>query len=865
MLEKTISHYHIKEKIGGGGMGVVYKADDTKLHRSVALKFLPASFSFDEEAKKRFIYEAQAASSIQHNNICNIHDIDETEDGQLFICMDFYNGETLKHKIQKGPLKINTAVDISIQTAQGLLKVHEQKIIHRDIKPANIFVTDDGIVKILDFGLAKLSGQVNITKMGSTIGTVAYMSPEQALGEKIDNRTDIWSLGVVLYEMLTGRTPFQSDFDQAVLYSILNEEPEPVSSLRTDVPLELERIILKALNKSPEDRYQHIDEMIVDLRNIKRTEQISAARPVKLSRNFKFSGFVFKTILVLLLLFSVTAVWTFIQRSNSMKEKRKFIAVLPFKPITNSAEDKYFAEGIHDDIMIQLSKIGELKVIAKSSVMEYQNSNKPLNSIADELGVGVILDGSTRRNEDMIRVNARLVDPSSGENLWAETYDRPYEDIFEIQSDLAQKIAAALQIKLAKEEIISIETEPTENMLAWDYFRKGKYFWEVSYNYEGNLNAAEMFEKASEIDTLFSLAWAYQSMAYSVITAQSPEFDQRSKFIKKAEYALEKASQTKTELPELHLARAHYQYHITNNLDEALRETEIANKIKPNDANTLYFLSIILSNKGNWKRGYELAELTYQLDPKGTGGPLLGSWSAFGLGKYKDAEKWADVMIQIDPESGSGYSNKIRAVLDGLGEIDRANSILKEAKRFVKRDTYHLTSFEFWIHIYKRNYYAALKAIDNWEYPIRFYLRAIAYSLLYNHKYAVANFDSARIEYTTLLKDHPENQNARLRLGIAYAGLGDKINAFNEVSKTSKDFRRNLESEHIYLYILLGRFDEALQILDSYLDERTELTHYMLKLDPRFDPIRHTTLFNKLLERTKTINKSTIIDTEIFK
>src|SRR3990172_6983552 len=268
MIGQTISHYKILEKLGGGGMGVVYKAEDTKLHRTVALKFLPPAFSFDEEAKQRFVHEAQAASSLQHNNICNIHDIDETEDGKIFICMDFYDGETLKKKIESGPLKIDDAIETTLQIASGLQKAHEKGIIHRDIKPANIFITNDIAVKILDFGLAKLSSQTVLTKMGSTVGTIAYMSPEQTRGDEVDQRTDIWSLAVVLYEMITGRLPFKGEYENALVYSILNVDPEPITSVRTGVPMELERIVEKALAKNLSERYQHLDDMLADLRSM---------------------------------------------------------------------------------------------------------------------------------------------------------------------------------------------------------------------------------------------------------------------------------------------------------------------------------------------------------------------------------------------------------------------------------------------------------------------------------------------------------------------------------------------------------------------------------------------------------------------
>jgi len=270
MIGKTISHYKILEKLGGGGMGVVYKAEDIKLKRTVALKFLPPDLTRDDESKVRFIQEAQAASALEHNNICTIHEVDETEDGQLFIVMACYEGDTLKKKIEQGPLEIEDAVSIALQVAQGLSKAHEKGIVHRDIKPANIMVTDDGVVKILDFGLAKLTGQTRITKTATTLGTIAYMSPEQARGEEVDQRTDIWSMGVILYQMVTGQLPFKGEYEQAVVYSILNDEPGPMSKLKADVPEEIEEIVQKSLQKVVEKRYQDIADILDPLEVLKR-------------------------------------------------------------------------------------------------------------------------------------------------------------------------------------------------------------------------------------------------------------------------------------------------------------------------------------------------------------------------------------------------------------------------------------------------------------------------------------------------------------------------------------------------------------------------------------------------------------------
>ena len=268
MIGKTISHYKILEELGHGGMGVVYKAEDTKLRRTVALKFLPSELTRDAEAKRRFVLEAQAASSLDHPNICTIHEIDETEEGQTFIAMACYEGESLKARIERGPLGVAEVLNVAVQIAQGLAKAHERTIIHRDIKPANVLITKDGLVKIVDFGLAKLSGGTKLTRTGTTPGTVSYMSPEQLKGDDVDLRSDIWALGVVMYEMVTGETPFKGEFEQAVIYSIINSQPEPPTGLRSGIPMELERIIIRALEKQKEDRYQHIEELLIDLRRL---------------------------------------------------------------------------------------------------------------------------------------------------------------------------------------------------------------------------------------------------------------------------------------------------------------------------------------------------------------------------------------------------------------------------------------------------------------------------------------------------------------------------------------------------------------------------------------------------------------------
>ena len=431
MIGKTISHYQILEKLGEGGMGVVYLAEDTQLKRPVVLKFLPPELTRDPETKKRFVHEAQMASSLDHPNICTTHEIDETEDDQLFICMAYYEGETVKEKIEQGSLHGEEAVDIALQVAQGLARPHEAGIIHRDIKPANIMITKRDEVKILDFGLAKLVGQTRLTRTGTTMGTVAYMSPEQARGGEVDHRTDIWSLGVVLYEMVTGQLPFKGEYDQAVVYSILNEPPKPLATLPKDIPNYLEQVVSKALEKDPENRYQSMADISAEL---KKTEPVSGGEP----------------------------------------EPEKSIVVLPFVNMSPDPEQEYFSDGLTEEIITDLSHLHELRVISRTSAMRLKATDKDMRTITQELKVQYVLEGSVRKAGTNLRITAQLIDAVNDTHLWAEKYSGTLDDVFDIQEQVSRSIVDALKLKLTPEEDQEIAERPIDNVQAYECYLRAR-------------------------------------------------------------------------------------------------------------------------------------------------------------------------------------------------------------------------------------------------------------------------------------------------------------------------------------------------------------------------------------------------------
>jgi serine/threonine protein kinase len=438
MIGRTISHYRILEKLGEGGMGVVYKAEDTKLNRFVALKFLPPRVS-DDEATQRFVNEAHAVSALDHPNICAIHEIDQTADGQMFIVMPCYEGASLEAMLRRGPLDIEKALRIASQTARGLAKAHERGIVHRDVKPGNILVTADGLAKIVDFGLAKLVTQTRLTRLGTTLGTVKYMSPEQAQGQEVDERSDIWSLGAVLYEMAAGRPPFRGEHEQAIIYSILHDAPEAVERLLPTAPKGLDRIVSKALAKDPAQRYQRMSEMADDLDLLRESvhdkTRASAAQSVNGRRTRLWIGIAAFVIIGVLALIFV--------RPYFVKPREKpitSVAVLPFQNMSADPEQEYFSDGMTEAIIKELSQIKALRVISRTSVMRYKQTEKSLPEIARELGVDAVVEGSVLRADNEVRITAQLIAAHPEKHLWAQDFKRTLENVLVLQSEVAQAI-----------------------------------------------------------------------------------------------------------------------------------------------------------------------------------------------------------------------------------------------------------------------------------------------------------------------------------------------------------------------------------------------------------------------------------------
>jgi serine/threonine protein kinase/Tfp pilus assembly protein PilF len=654
MIGKTISHYKILERLGEGGMGVVYKAEDTKLKRTVALKFLPQELTRDSEAKERFVQEAQAASSLDHPNVCTIYEIDETNDGQTFIAMACYEGGTVKDKIEQGPLKLNEALDIAIQVAQGLSKAHEMGIAHRDIKPANLMVTRDGVVKIVDFGLAKLAGGAKLTGTRTILGTVAYISPEQVHGEEVDHRTDIWSLGVVLYETICGQLPFKGEYEQAVVYSITNEEPEPLTRLRPDIPTELEQIVNKALAKSPDLRYQEAFEILSDLRKLKKELESTEEKPYSTKR-------------------------------------QSSIAVLPFINLSADPEQNYFCDGVAEEIINSLTHLEGLRVVARTSAFSFRGKEIDVREIGSKLNVETLLEGSVRKAGNWVRITTQLVNVADGYHLWSEKYDRHIgelccpEDIFSIQDEISLAVVNNLKVKLLGKQITKLVKRHTQDLDAYRLYLKGRYF--LNKRTEESLRkAVQYFEQAIKKDPGYALA--YVGLADShILLAEYSHLPPKDAF-SRAKAAVVKALEIEETLAEAHTSLAFIRTLGDWDWTGAEKEFKKAIELNPGYATAHQWYAEHLTMTGRYAEATAELKQAQDLDPLSL---IIGvAWAITllcGTRQYDQVIEKCQKVLEMD-SNFSGALNVLGMVYREKAMYEEAIEAFQKAKAFDKGNTW---------------------------------------------------------------------------------------------------------------------------------------------------------------------------------
>jgi TolB-like protein/Tfp pilus assembly protein PilF len=610
MIGKSISHYTIQRKLGEGGMGVVYAAQDTKLDREVALKFLPLNLAASDEDLSRFEQEAKAISALNHPSIATIYDIDDAG-GQKYLVLEYIPGGTLKTKLrelksQGNSLSIEDAVDLSVQICEGLTHAHNHGITHRDLKSDNIMFSEEGRAKLSDFGLAKLREGKQITKTGSALGTAGYASPEQIRGEDADHRSDIFSFGVVLYEMLTTELPFKGDFEAALTYAILNEPPVPAGSHRSDIPVTLEKVVNRCMEKDRTRRYQKTEDLLADLRRI---QEEMRAEPTPRARRIPTVWIGAGVAAGLALIVSI--LWLSLREGTPQAEKS--IAVLPFRNLSDDKEDEYFADGLTEDIITRVSKVrGIGKVIARTSVMQYKGVDRSVREIGRELAVATVLEGSVRRAGDRIRIVAQLINVEDEDHLWAETYDKELTQIFEIQTSVAEEIANALQAQYSARDPDRPPSSVTDNSLAYELYLKGRHFWNKR-TAEDLGKAIRYFNQAIDEDPLYAPAYGGLAISYAIQTGYTDI--PASEAVPQAQAAASRALQLDESLAEPHAALGFVAYWYADNWDEAEHQLKTALELNPNYLTAHHWYSHYLSYRGRPDDALRHIQRAMELDP----------------------------------------------------------------------------------------------------------------------------------------------------------------------------------------------------------------------------------------------------------
>ncbi len=857
MVGSKILHYRILEEIGAGGMGIVYLAEDEKLHRRVALKFVARSIQDDPDARGRLIREARAASRLNHPNIVATHAIEETPE-HVFIVMEYVEGESIRDLVRRGEMTWQRAMELAPQILSALGFAHEHDVVHRDVKSDNIMLTPRGQLKVLDFGLARgRDRSAHITRVGSSAGTPAYMSPEQVQDGPVDQRSDLFSFGVVLYEMVTGRMPFKGEHEAAVTYSIMNESPTSVSNYNKDAPQALQRIIAKLLEKNPKDRYQSAAEVIAELEKAGSGQRVRAGRrrPAPL-----WAG------IAAVVVITLAALW-FVRDLRPVRNPvvsdasagRKMLAVLPFQNL-GPTDQEYFANGVTEEITTHLAKLSGLGVISRTSAMKYKGASKSLREIGRELGVDYVLEGSVRWDksggENNVRISTQLIRIADDTHLWAENFDRVYDQIFTIQSEIAARVAEELNVTLLEPERTAIAARPTDNLEAYDLYMRGRAAFDRAMSLDNMDGAMALVEEAVAMDSTFADAQAFLARRYANQYFNSLHSDLSR--LEQARHAALAAMRHSHDQPAGHIAMGYYHYYGSRDYEGALREFDIARKMQPNNAEVLEAISFVQRRQGLWDESIDNMERAVALDPNDSDRLTSVIQTLTYMRRWEDARRYINRGLALSPESVifQSYQGVVMLIADGdAAGCRRIVEPLADKHPMIRNLLVECD-------VMLRDYAAVERHLPSLAYIAKgdtteFYMtRANAYHFAGNDHMARVYADSAMA--FARARNYATSENPTIL--STYANVlaindrdDDAIKTMNQAVQLLPMERdamagADLRASRAIVYVITKNNDLAIRELEFLMSVPSSLSPAILRLHPSFDTLRDDPRFRRLVE-----------------
>jgi serine/threonine protein kinase/tetratricopeptide (TPR) repeat protein len=871
------NRYEVIEELGKGGMGKVYRVFDKTIKEEVALKLINPEISGDERTIERFSNELKLARKIAHRNVCRMFDLDEVE-GIHFITMEYVPGESLKSMIgMMGQLSAAQAILLAKQVCEGLAEAHRLGVVHRDLKTSNIIIDKEGNARIMDFGIARSLKEKGITGAGVMIGTPEYMSPEQVEAEEVDKRSDIYSLGIILYEMVTGKLPFEGETALSIALKHKTETPLEPKQFNAQIPEDLNRVIIKCIEKDREKRYQETEELLAELSKIEEgittgEKIIPRRKPVSsktIKEKFRKRWMMIAAVFMLVVAIGIAFLYIIVNRSLSPPGE-KMLVVLPFKNL-GLPGDEYFADGITEEITSRLAALNGLGVISRTSAIQYKNTDKTIRQIGDELGVDYALEGSVRwdrstEGKGRVRVTPQLIRVSDDSHLWSERYDRVIEDIFSVQSEIAEQVAQQLDLTVLEPERRALNAQPTDNLEAYDYYLRGLEHegrgWAHLDNQEFE-QAVEMLEKATELDPDFVLAYVRISRIHSRMYHFG--IGRTEERLEKSRAAVDRALELQPDLPEASQALALYFYRGYLDYDRAAEIFESVQKARPNISPAI--LGYIQRRQGKWEQSVATLERASRLNPRDSQLAYETGLSYMSMRRYDKAEEWFNRVLSINPDHFTAQLGKV-----GIYVASEEN--IKEAKTLLETLPQHQLTDYMWftLGMLERNYQEVLDRLaslsyDSFEGQQFYFQKNLSYASVYHvmkeFSLMKSRAESARIELERAVRDHPGDPRFHASLGLAYAYLGQKSEAIQEgnraaeLNPVSKDaalgppYVLNLAR----IYVVIGENEEAINQLEYLLSIPSSefiwqfVSISLLCLDPQWDPLRENSRFQSLLER----------------